>query len=226
MELLERDYEVIKLVDTFTQLASTQIAELLFADRSHSVPDKVLGRLVRNGYLARVGRRTSGIKGGAGAFVFKLGRYGRALLDVDGYQSPTVNNHALMVADVYVELRRAEKLGVLRLTDWAVETPVPPSVRADLAVSLDFPQQSRSSRYFLEIDLGTERPARITEKIAGYWRAVEANTADWFPYVVFVVRQQARKNELARVFGRLPEERQEMVRVCLFPELVPRLLNL
>lgn len=226
MELLERDFEVIRLVDTFTQLASTHIAELLFADRSYSVPDKVLGRLTRNGYLAWVGRRTSGIKGGAGAFVFKLGRNGRALLNVDGRQSPTVNNHALMVADVYVELRRAERLGVLRLTDWTVETAVPPSVRADLAVSLDFPQQSRSSRYFLEIDLGTERPARITEKVAGYWRAVESNTADWFPYVVFIVRQQARKNELARVFGRLPEERQEMVRVCLLAEFIPRLLEL
>ncbi|WP_405970888.1 replication-relaxation family protein [Streptomyces sp. NBC_00988] len=213
-------------MDTFTQLASTHIAELLFSDRSHSVPDKVLGRLMNGGYLARVGRRTSGIKGGAGAFVFQLGRYGRALLDVEGRQSPTVNNHALMVADTYLELRRAERLGVLTLKDYAVELSVPPAVRADLSVSVDFPQQSRASRYFLEIDLGTERPARITEKLAGYWRAVEVSADDWFPYVVFVVRQQARKNELARIFRRLPEERQEMVRVYLTGELIPRLLEL
>ncbi|KUO18406.1 replication-relaxation family protein [Streptomyces dysideae] len=221
-----RDYEVLKLVNTFTQLASTHVTELLFADRSHSVPDKVLGRMVRLGYLSRVGRRTSGDKGGAGAYAYQLGRYGRALLGVDGRQSPTVNNHALMVADVYLELRRAEKLGVLRLTDWSVEIAVPPTVRADLAVSVDFPQQSRQSRYFLEIDLGTERPARITEKLAGYWRAVEASADDWFPYVVFVVRQQARKAEIERTIRRLPEERQEMVRVYVFGELIPQLMHL
>ncbi|MCX4699008.1 replication-relaxation family protein [Streptomyces sp. NBC_01373] len=226
MELRERDFEVIRLVGTFTQLASTHISELLFADRSHTVPDKVLGRLTQNGYLVRVGRRISGVKGGAGAYVFKLGRYGRALLDVENRQSTTVNNHALMVADVYLELRRAEKLGVLRLTDWAAETAVSPSVRADLAATVEFPQQARSSRYFLEIDLGTERPTRITEKVAGYWRAVETSTADYFPFVVFVVWEQARKNELARVFGRLPVERQEMVRVYVFGELIPELMRL
>lgn len=226
MELSQRDYEVLKLVGTFGQLASTHITELIFADRSHSVPDKVLGRLTAAKYLVRVGRRASGDKGGAGAYTYQLGRHGRALLDVDGRQTLNVNNHALMVADTYAELRRAERLGVLALTDWAVERSVPPNVRADLAVSLDFPQQSRRSRYFLEIDLGTERPTRITEKVAGYWQAVEASTAEYFPYVVFVVRQQARKNELARVFRRLPEEQQDMLRVCLMDELIPELLRL
>jgi hypothetical protein len=85
-----------------------------------------------------------------------------------------------------VELGQTNPRRSLGTVNPTVETLVPPSVRADFAVSLDFPQQSRSSRYFLEIDLGTERPARITEKVAGYWRAVEANTADWFPYVVFI----------------------------------------
>lgn len=66
MELAHRDYDVLKLTRAFTQVASTHISALLFADRSHSVPDKVLGRLVRLGYLSRVGRRAAGDKGGAG----------------------------------------------------------------------------------------------------------------------------------------------------------------
>ncbi|WP_329101624.1 replication-relaxation family protein [Streptomyces sp. NBC_01439] len=226
MELTHRDYDVLKLTHTFSQLASTHLSELLFADRSHSVPDKVIGRLVRLGYLSRVGRRATGSKGGAGAFVYQLGRAGRLLLDVDGRLMPNVNNHALMIADTYLELRRAEKLGVLQLKDWSVEFPVPPSVRADLFAMVEYPQQERRSSYFLEIDLGTEQPARIREKVAGYWRAVEASTDEFFPYVVFVVKQQVRSNELTRVFRRLPEEQQEMIQVCLFSELIPRLLEL
>lgn len=226
MELTRRDYEVLKLTQTFSQLASTHITQLLFSNRSHSVPDKVLGRLVRLGYLSRVGRRASGEKGGAGAFVYQLGRAGRLLLGVDGRLSPNVNNHALMIADTYLELRRAETAGVLAVEEWEVEKPVPPRVRVDLFVALEFPQQARRSAYFLEIDLSTEQPARIRDKVEGYWRAVEQNTADWFPHVVFVVRHEVRKRELARIFRQLPEERQEMLRVYLFGELIPALMNL
>ncbi|WP_314410138.1 replication-relaxation family protein [Streptomyces kroppenstedtii] len=226
MELTDRDLSVLKLTHVFSQVASTHVTELLFGDRSHSVPDKVLGRLVRLGYLSRVGRRATGTKGGAGAFVYQLGRAGRMLLDVDGRLSPNVNNHALMIADTYLELRRAEKLGALAVTAWEVERGVSPSVRADLYVAMDFPQQGRSSAYFLEVDLSTEQPARIREKVAGYWRAVDASTDDYFPYVVFVVRQQIRKNELTRIFRQLPEEQQEMMRVFLIGELIPELMHL
>lgn len=220
MELSERDLAVLTLTRTFSQVASTHVTELLFGDRSHSVPDKVLGRLVRLGYLSRVGRRATGSKGGAGAYVYQLGRAGRLLLEVDGRHSPNVNNHALMMADTYLELRRAEKAGLLAITDWEVERRVPPNVRADLYVSLDFPSQGRSSSFFLEIDLSTEQPARIREKVAGYWRAVEVSTADYFPYVVFVVKDLVRGNELARLFRQLPAEQQEMVRVGLLVELI------
>jgi hypothetical protein len=226
VELTQRDYDILRLTYTFAQLASTHLSELLFADRSHSVPDKVLGRLVRLSYLARVGRRATGDKGGAGAYVYQLGRAGRLLLDVEGRPSPNVSNHALLIADTYLELRRAEKVGVLVVKRWDVELPVPPAVRADLYAVLDFPQQQRSSRYFLEIDLGTEAPVRIREKVAGYWAAAQATDEEYFPYVVFVVRQQERKTELSRLFRRLPEEQQEMMRVVLLGEVIGGLMRL
>jgi hypothetical protein len=59
VELTTRDYEVLKLTQVFSQVASTHISELLFADVSHSVLDRVLGRLVRLSYLSRVGRRAT-----------------------------------------------------------------------------------------------------------------------------------------------------------------------
>ncbi|HEV3170378.1 MAG TPA: replication-relaxation family protein [Actinocrinis sp.] len=225
MELSTRDLDILRLVDQFTQLASTHITELLLADRSHAVPDRVLGRLVRLGYLARVGRRASGDKGGAGAYVYQLGRYGRLLLGTESRPSPNVNTHALMIADTYLELRRAENRGLLTVKRWEVERSVPP-VRADLFVHLDYPAQGRSSSYFLEIDLATERPVRIVEKLSGYWTAAQHWNEEYFPYVVFVVNHVVRVAEFQRIVRGLPEERQEMVRAFLLPELVRELMKL
>ncbi|MDX2684092.1 replication-relaxation family protein [Streptomyces scabiei] len=225
VELAQRDFEVLKLTRTFSQLASTHITELLFSDRSHAVPDRVLGRLVKLSYLSRVGRRATGEKGGAGAYVYQLGRAGRLLLGVDGRLSRAVNNHSLLIADIYLELRRAERQGVLVVNDWAVERPVPPSVRADLFVSVEYPEQRRQSSYFIEADLGTEPLRTIREKVEGYWQAVEMSEEDYFPYVVFVMRDRGRLREIDRLILRL-EEQREMVRTCLSGEVTQHLANL
>jgi predicted transcriptional regulator len=225
VELAQRDFEVLKLTRAFSQLASTHIAELLFWDRSHAVPDRVLSRLVKLGYLSRVGRRATGEKGGAGAYVYQLGPAGRLLLGVDGRLSRAVNNHSLLIADTYLELRRAERQGVLVMNDWMVEKPVPPRVRADLFASVDYPAQRRRSSYYIEADLGTE-PARILrEKIEGYWRAAEVSEEDYFPYVVFVVKDRRRLREMDQLLLHMQEER-EMVRTCLSGEVAHRLASL
>lgn len=72
-----------------------------------------------------------------------------------------------MMAGTHLELRQSKKASLLALTDWEMERRVPPSVRADLYVSLHSPSQGRSSSLFLEIDLRTEQSARIREKLAG-----------------------------------------------------------
>ncbi|WP_217241374.1 replication-relaxation family protein [Streptomyces sp. AC555_RSS877] len=226
MELAQRDFEVLKLTRTFSQLASTHITELLFSDRSHSVPDRVLGRLVKLSYLSRVGRRATGEKGGAGAYVYQLGRAGRLLLGVDGRLSRAVNNHSLMIADMYLELRRAERQGVLVIHDWAVERAVPPRVRADLFVSVEYPAQRRRSSYFLEADLGTEPLRVIREKVAGYWDAVELSEDEYFPYVVFVAKERVRLLELERFFQGFDEELREMVSLAVVTDMQNKFLML
>ncbi|MFG2681779.1 replication-relaxation family protein [Streptomyces sp. NPDC048392] len=225
MELSTRDLILLKLVGTFIQLSSTHITEELFSDRSHTVPDKVLKRLVQRQFLTVVGRRASGDKGGAGPFVYRLGRYGRSLLGVEGRQSARMNDHALMIADTFTALRRAEAAGLLRITEWEVERPVQ-TVRADLFVAVEYPAQERRSQYYLEIDTGSEWERQIREKLDGYWRAAQADEAEYFPYVVFVVKRPERQAELLRFIRRIPEDQQEMVRVFLLAELIPHLLAL
>ncbi|XHM66176.1 replication-relaxation family protein [Streptomyces nigra] len=137
-----------------------------------------------------------------------------------------MNNHSLLIADTYLELRRAEQRGQLVIHDWGVERPVPPHVRADLFVNVEYPAQQRRSSYYLEADLGTEPLRIIREKIDKYWQAVELSSDDYFPYVVFVVNDGLRMREFARLFGGLDEERSEMVKVQIYTRLIPYLIRL
>ncbi|MET8177526.1 hypothetical protein [Streptomyces sp. NPDC005336] len=54
--------------------------------------------------------------------------------------------------------------------------------------------------------------------MAGYRHAALLNDADYFPYVVFMVKNGVRRRELDPIFQRLPEEQQETVRVFLAQE--------
>jgi hypothetical protein len=115
LELTDRDYDVLKLTHVFSQVASTHVTELLFAERSHSVPDKVLGRLVRLGYLSRVGRRATGSKGGAGAFPFaaSVGSQGAAADLVDDLVTKAVLHRGYILKCERCSLSSWYSLGVL-----------------------------------------------------------------------------------------------------------------
>lgn len=49
------------------------------------------------------------------------------------------------------------------------------------------------------------------------------STADYFPYVVFVVKDLVRRNELTRLFRQLPAQQQEMVRMHSAETLITKL---
>jgi hypothetical protein len=224
-ELSDRDMDIMRGVAEFLQLSMPHIRDLYFRDRSHSIADAVVGRLVRLEYLARVGRRRSQPQGGAGAWVYQLGRYGRAKFDLEGRGPRNVNDHALMVADTLMEFRQAERDGLLRIKRREVELPVQ-RVRADLFMAVDFPAQRRDSSYFLEIDRGNESKPIILDKIAGYWQAYTTGTDEFFPYVVFVVPNVLIAQQVRGFVRAAPEERQEMVRVFLLDELIAELMRL
>ncbi|WP_427921150.1 replication-relaxation family protein [Streptomyces sp. cg40] len=225
MELSDRDMDLLGGTCEFSQLSTPHYRELYFHGVSHSVADVVLTRLVRLGYLSRVGRRASQPQGGAGAWVYQLGKFGRALFDIQSRPATQVSNHALMIADTFVSLVKAERAGVLIIKRRDVELPVPPQ-RADLFASVDFPHQRRESKYFFEIDLGNEARSIILDKIAGYWQASSVSKEEFFPWVVFVVRNQAIANQLQRYIRDAPTDQQEMVRVFMLGELVPKLMQL
>lgn len=220
MELAARDLAAVQLVGRFSQLASTHVGEVLFADRTGTPLDRALARLVEHGYLRRVGRRSTD-KAGSGGYVYELGKVGWAELGKpEGYRRKYgISNHALKVADVYVEFLRADRAGEVELIHWELEKPYG-DARADLVVNLG--RNGKRLDYCLEIDLGTERPHIIRRKLDAYWRAFVQN--DDLPYVAFIVPDKYRKYEIERVIDRLPEGR-ELFSAHLFKSAVAELID-
>src|SRR6266568_837097 len=192
MQLLTaRDLAVVQLVGDFGQLSSSHIGCLAFHDRSGTVLDRCLLRLVRRGLLRRAGRMESDlVKGGAGAFVYELGAKGWALLGRSGrWRMHGVNKHTLDVAACYVALVDAE-------------------------VVLDVAGGSRLHSY-IEVDRDSQRPNVIHSKLSTYLEAWYACAGAQFPRVLFVVPDEPRKRQVENAVCSLPEHDQALFSVRL-----------
>lgn len=225
MELSPRDLALVHLVARFSQLAAPHIGEVIFGERSCTPLDRALTRLVTHNYLRRIGRRSTEDRPGSGGYIYELGKVGWAEIGKpEVYRRKYgISNHALKVADIYVELLRAHRAGQVELLDtWQIERPVG-DARADLYVELGLPENQQLD-YCLEIDLGTERAGRLRMKLDAYWRAFTTWHGENFPYVAFIVPDKYRKFEIERVINRLPEG-QELFSVHMFKTAVAELLE-
>ena len=141
------------------------------------------------------------------------------------WQRRVVNPHTLAMADTYISLLRAERDNKLSIEDCRLEKPVG-SVIADMAVDLSWYDEwkPKAAGYYLEIDMGTERPKIIREKLAGYLDAW-SHSKGAFPYVVFVCFQDWRVVELSRVIGDLKAEDRQLFKVCHVDTVIEELMH-
>jgi hypothetical protein len=202
-------------------VAAEQIRKLLFfGQRSKTPLDRALKRLTDTGYLARLGRLVGGFGGGSGQYVYQLGRKGWQYFGKGGGYRPlrAVDYHTLTIAECFVILKRLEQGGELavirydadpasRLTVGQIQ--LTPDAYAEVGVEA----LKRKWAFWLEIDLDTENAEIIRGKCMRYWRAFQAWDGDVFPYIVFVVPDQTRKQELERVIAGGPDEAQEIFEV-------------
>jgi hypothetical protein len=228
-DLSERDRAVVKLVGDFRQLAASQVRTLLFADLNSQTPlDRTLRRLVESNHLMRLSRLVGGYLGGSGQYVYQLGRAGWRLLDRAGeYWAPkAVNLHALAIVDCRVSLARAERAGVIDLIRFDTEPGCHRAVGESHLTPdgyIELKHQGQMLRSWLEVDRGTEHLDKIQEKCERYWRAYTSGQWDGvFPFVLFVVPGEQRKQKIERVIQAGPGQARKIFSVCLAVEF-PRL---
>lgn len=210
----DRDRYIIRLADYFGEISASQVRSIAFPDaRSRTSCDRALTRLVADGYLARVEKRRSvgGARGGSGEYVYQLGTAGWLLCKREGrYNRKAVDYHALAIVDAYIRLLGGVRAGAFTLDGFTPEPECHMTVdgnelRPDLFIELSRPSGATLSAW-VEIDLGTERQARISEKIQRYIKAYACGKVDPFPRVVFVAHDDERAREIAWIASKLPVE--------------------
>lgn len=217
----DRDRQLVRYADYFQQLSSSQFMSLVFSDsKSRTSCDRALKRLVDDGYLAKVEKRRSvgGARGGSGEYVYMLGPAGWSLCKREGrYHKRAVDYHALAIVDVYVRLIEAQRGGLFVLDGFTPEpechlTVEGVELKPDLLIELRRPESGAVLRAWLEIDLGTERQARLSEKMTRYAKAYRSGRVDPFPRVVFVAHDDERAREIGWMVSRLPADEAVLFR--------------
>ena len=216
MVLPYSDRQLISVLDYFRQATTSQLRSLVFPEaKSRTSLTRVLNRLARDDYIMQVERRRliGGGRGGSGEYVWCLGPAGWRICKREGRfrREVAVDYHALTITEIYAHLRRQEREGRLKVVGF---TPEPESwvtvdgneLKPDLLVEIGRPNGTGTRVMFIEADMGTQRPARIIEKIERYLRAFESGELDPFPQVVFIAHDDDRAGELAFTISRTTDE--------------------
>ena len=226
-----RDLSLLTSLYKFKQLTSAQLRQLHFAtSASATSADRALKRLMDQKLITRIERRLVGGKGGgSGQFVYVLTAAGARMFSTDGRPiqiSCNISWHALTIADTYIELLKAEREGLLTLSNFVTEPDCWAEVggirlRPDLFVEL----RNRSGalvKIWFEVDLGTEGQRQIKEKLAANWVAYKnADETEWpvFPYVLWLTVDEHRARELKWLIAQGTPESQQLFNVVTLDKL-------
>jgi len=231
-----RESEVLARLACFHYLNSAQLEEFVF-DRSTLTPrsrtvttQQLLERLRERGLITATPSLVGGPTGGSARLVYCLTSAGQRTLDaLEGTRShgrprqrTLFVGHALMVADIALAFRRAARgCPSHELSEWesdwdAAERLRPSPVIPDAHLVYRTPSWEIDA--FVEVDLGTERTSRFTEKVRAYldtWRSGTWRTRlpSW-PLVLTVTTNAARVSTLRHATEELLRSQRDAVRVA------------
>jgi hypothetical protein len=249
--LSARDLAVLRSVSDHRYLTTRQIEGFFFADHAtpltgSRVARRVLLRLNDLCVLVHLDRRIGGVHPGSASFVWRVGPVGDRLLR-ETSEIPRRRqrepgsiflDHCLAVADAHLGLVRADRGGQLELINvqlepdcWRLFTGLGGGrlvLQPDLYVVTGDPTDpAYVNTWFIEIDRGTENPARLLAKCAHYeaYAATgsEQRDGDSFPLVVWVMPDETRVSKLQaalRVANGVSSDRFRITTPEAFAELI------
>jgi len=219
MLITPRDALIIHTIADFKMLPARAIREIVFPHQlSNTSCDRALLRLVQRKYITRVERRMIGGNGaGSGQYIYKLGVLGRKLVPSTGVAARMIDlHHTLEIADTYLKLKRYESGGDIKVLSYYTE---PASwveiggveLRPDLHAEVALLRRKEQMSLFIEVDLGTEHKQKVIDKIESYLSAWLQSAGGHYPYVVFLVPDDARVKELRGYVSKVqPVEAQDI----------------
>lgn len=218
----ERDKAVLLAIQRHRYLMTGQVQRLAFTDSVSPTAglraaSRCLKKLKETGLINTMSRRIGGVRAGSGSLIWYLSHAGERLLRLHEKEaaanrrffepSPYFLAHTLAVAEVSIQLMELCRKHQMELAGlqpepecWRSysERGICLSLKPDLyAVTVSGEYEDR---WFLEIDLDTESPARVIDKCKRYHQyyrsGLEQKESGVFPLTVWIVPNAARKQHL------------------------------
>lgn len=220
----DRDKCVLREIQKYRYLMTGQIQRLLFTEATTSsaalrATSRNLKKLKELGLVDSLSRRIGGVRAGSGSLIWYLTHAGERLLRLHNGQPQPVRRffepssyflaHTLAVAEIAIKLieicrKHEPELTALQLEPecWRSYSGVGValSLKPDLYAATM--TEEYDDRYFMEVDLDTESPAKIIEKCEKYHKyyrsGLEQEEYEVFPLTIWIVPSAARKEKLIR----------------------------
>ena len=241
----ERDRQLLAAVQQYRYLMTGQIGRLLFNDAANPsaglrAASRSLKKLSGHGLVDSLSRRIGGVRAGSGSFIWHLTHAGERLLRLhDGKSSPMRRHyepspyflaHTLAVAETAIRLTEICREHEPQITALQLEPEcwraysnagVSYSLKPDLYAATA--TEEYEDRYFIEVDLDTESPAKIIdkcEKYHAYYRSgLEQEESEMFPLTVWIVPSITRKEKLIRQLREAFDKQAKLFAVITCDEL-------
>lgn len=222
-QLSARDWAVLRDVARFRLMTGRQLQQLHFGDgpTAARIARRVLLSLTERGVLGRLERRIGGLRAGSSGFVYGLGGVGYRLLHDGDRPQRRLHEvrdgfllHTLAIAELYLELRQAERQGRCQLLHLETEPgcwrPIDDVggqewLKPDLLVVAAVNGGEEVLSSYVEIDRATEHRPTLARKLRQYDLAYQLSAggaADVFPRVTWLVPTPARAAVLRDVIRR------------------------
>ena len=238
----ERDRQLLVAVQKYRYLMTGQIQRLLFTDAANSsaglrAASRNLKKLSELGLLDSLSRRIGGVRAGSGSLIWHITHAGERLLRLNEYPirrhfevSPYFLAHTLAAAETAIRLMEICWKYEPQLTEVQLE-PACWRAYSNAGVSLSLKPDLYAAtataeyedRFFIEVDLDTESPAKIIEKCqkyhAYYRSGLEQEESGMFPLTVWIVPSAARKERLKRYIREAFDKQAKLFAVITDEEL-------
>ena len=196
----EREQRILQYLAQFTQLDANHIFELCFYGGTRTSLDRVMPRLKSRDFVRVVDRRTVGVDhGGSGPYVYQLGKEGFSLFFTGRYEPKlTIRPHLLAISDTFIQIKRLEHEGAIKVVSYSTEPDSWHKVRTDLyAETLQTHIGARG--WAFEVEVCSKSPRLIKAKLEAYTKAYNETEGDGFPKVVFACAYERWKQDVDRI---------------------------
>lgn len=218
----KRDKEVLTAVRKYRYLMTGQIERLLFTEAANPTAglraaSRNLKKLKDFGLIDCLARRIGGVRAGSSSLIWYITHAGERLLRLQDKTAYPIRRHfepsayflahTLAVAEMAIRLTEICRKYPPVLTALQLEPEcwrpyshigVMTALKPDLYIATV--NDEYEDRYFIEVDLDTESPAKVIEKCEKYHRyyntGLEQEESGIFPLTVWIVPSSARKERL------------------------------